>query len=92
VYRPWRPDRRGRWHSAHLGIAIGLEGVQVAVYAPNGRRQLREGEIHRELARRDEQHARALEEERSAREQAEIGLARLRAELERLRQERNADC
>jgi hypothetical protein len=57
AYRPWLPDRHGRWHSAHLDVAIGLEGAQVAVYAPNGRRQLREGEIHREPARREEELA-----------------------------------
>ena len=94
VYRPWRPDRHGRWHSAHLGIAIGLEGVQVAVYAANGRRQLWEAEVQPELTRRDEELAREVarrEEERAGREQAEAELARLRAELERLREKPDGD-
>jgi Uma2 family endonuclease len=76
VYRPWRPDRHGRWHSALLGIAIGLEGAQVAVYASNGRRQLREGEFQRELARRDAELARRDAE-----------LAALRRRLKELGQE-----
>jgi hypothetical protein len=58
VYRPWRPDRSGHWRSTELGIAIALEGAMVAVYGPDGRRQLREGEVSRELARRDAELAR----------------------------------
>jgi hypothetical protein len=58
VYRPWRPDRSGHWRSTELGIAIALEGAMVAVYSPDGRRQLREGEVSRELARRDAELAR----------------------------------
>ncbi|MGI8915228.1 MAG: Uma2 family endonuclease [Chloroflexota bacterium] len=96
-YRPWRPDRRGRWVSAQLGIAIAMEGAQAAVYAPDGRRQLREGEVHRalarEIARREEAHAREVArraDEHAARERAEAELAQLRAELERLRREHDS--
>lgn len=46
-------DAQGRWRSAVIPVLIGIEGVQVAVYTADGRRQLREGEIARELARRD---------------------------------------
>jgi hypothetical protein len=101
VYRPWRPDRHGRWRSEQLGVAIGLEGAQVAVYDIDDRRQLREGEVHRELARRDERLARRdaelareasrREAERAARERAEAELVHLRAELERLRREQDGD-
>jgi len=45
----WPPDRRGRWHSQEIAVAIAFEGARVTVYARDGRRQLREGEI----ARRD---------------------------------------
>ena len=75
-YTPWPPDADGRWRSEVIGVAIGLEGVQVAVYAPDGRRQLREGEVNPELARRDEEYAREL-----ARRAEEI--ADLRHRLER---------
>ncbi|MGI8914513.1 MAG: Uma2 family endonuclease [Chloroflexota bacterium] len=100
-YRPWRPDRRGRWVSAQLGVAIAMEGAQAAVYAPDGRRQLRAGEVSRELAReiarREEEHAareRAEAEaqrEAAVRRLAEVEMARLRAELEQLRRERAAE-
>lgn len=94
VYRPWRPDHRGRWRSEQLGVAIALEGAMVAVYGPDGRRQLREGEVYRELARevaRREEEVARREEEQAARERAEAELARLRAEVERLRRERDLD-
>ena len=58
VYRPWGPDADGRWHSATIAAAIGLEGARAAVYARDGRRVLREGEVERELARRDAELAR----------------------------------
>jgi hypothetical protein len=44
-YRPWRRDRAGRWVSAGLGVAIGVDEGLAAVYGVDGRRQLREGEI-----------------------------------------------
>jgi Uma2 family endonuclease len=50
-------DEHGRWRSAVIPVLIGIEGVQVAVYTRDGRRQLREGEIARELARKDDQIA-----------------------------------
>ncbi len=53
AYRPWEPDAGGRWHSATIAAAIGLEGARAAVYARDGRRLLREGEIEAELARKD---------------------------------------
>ena len=55
-YVRWPPDRRGRWHSQEIAVAIAFEGARVTVYARDGRRQLREGEIARkdaEIARRD---------------------------------------
>ncbi len=53
VYRPWDADDDGRWHSTEIGVAIGLEGVLVTVYTPEGRRLLREGEVEEALAQRD---------------------------------------
>ncbi len=62
VYAPWLPDESGRWWSEEIQAGIGLEGLQAAVYAPDGRRQLRQGEVTRELLRQEAQLAR----ERSA--------------------------
>jgi Uma2 family endonuclease len=53
AYRPWLPDEQGRWRSREIPAAIGMEGVRVTVYSADGRRQLREGEVAQELARRD---------------------------------------
>ena len=58
VYRPWLPNEQGHWRSQEIAAAIGLEGVHVVVYSADGRRQLREGEIARELARKDAELAR----------------------------------
>jgi hypothetical protein len=54
VYRSWEPDATGRWQSAEIGVAIGLEGTLATVYTPEGKRLLHEGEVEEELARRDE--------------------------------------
>lgn len=51
VYRPSAPEASGRWHSATIGVAIGLEGIWATVYTRDGRRILREGEVEQELAR-----------------------------------------
>jgi hypothetical protein len=53
IYEPWLPEPNGRWRSAEIGVSIGLEGVQATVYDADGCPQLREGQIGRELARRD---------------------------------------
>jgi len=78
AYRPLAPDAQGRWQSREVGAAFSFAGVQVAVYGPQGQRQLREGEITQELERRDRQYAEAL-----ARQEQE--LAALRDQVERLR-------
>lgn len=59
VYRPWSPDADGRWHSATIAAALGLEGARAAVYARDGRRLLREGEVERERVRLNEELARS---------------------------------
>jgi hypothetical protein len=51
VYRPWAPATDGRWHSATIAAALGLEGTRATVYARDGRRILREGEVEDERAR-----------------------------------------
>ncbi|MGH2389431.1 MAG: Uma2 family endonuclease, partial [Chloroflexota bacterium] len=53
VYQPWLAAQSGRWHSEEIGLSIGLEGVMATIHAADGRRQLGEGEIARELARKD---------------------------------------
>lgn len=53
VYQPWKPDENGRWRSDQIPIGIGLEGVLVTVYTRAGERQLREGEVALELARKN---------------------------------------
>jgi len=92
AYRIWPPEPTGRWQSREIPLAIGLEGLMIAVHTLDGRRLLREGEIERglaakdrqrleELAQRDRQHAEEL-----ARQAAEI--ASLRRRLEDLEQGR----
>lgn len=49
-YLPWLTDAAGRWQSAEIAVAFGLEDDLPAVYRPDGRRTLREGEIEAELA------------------------------------------
>ena len=81
AYVPWVRDEAGRWQSHRIEAAIGLEGVLAAVYARSGVRQLREGEVTREL-----RHERARVEEQQeqlARRDAE--LAQLRQTIEELR-------
>jgi hypothetical protein len=55
VYRPWHPDAAGRWRSEEIAVAIGMESGLAAVYTLDGRRQLREGEVARELARTNDE-------------------------------------
>jgi len=69
VYQPWKPEPDGRWHSAEIGVAIGLEGILATVYTRDGRRMLHEGEVEAErararaeLARRDDELARRDDE------------------------------
>ncbi len=50
VYQPWERDAEGRWRSAQIDIALGLEGALATVYTRAGERQLREGEVAREQA------------------------------------------
>ena len=82
VYRPWLPDPSSRWQSEEVAAAIGVEGMLSAVYARDGRRQLREREIERErrllenqLSRKDDELSRKDDE-----------LAELRRLVERLTQ------
>jgi len=49
VYQPWDRDAEGRWHSAHIDVAIGLEGARATVYTREGVRQPHEGEVGAEL-------------------------------------------
>lgn len=51
VYQPQPLGPDGRWHSAQIAVAIGLEGIWATVYTPDGRRLLREGEVEAEIAR-----------------------------------------
>ena len=49
VYKPWERDAAGRWRSAQIDIAIGLEGAMATVYTREGERQPHEGEVGAEL-------------------------------------------
>ena len=53
IYHPWLPAANGRWQSKEIGISVGLVGIMATIHAADGRRQLREGEIARELVRKD---------------------------------------
>lgn len=70
---PWLPEAPGRWRSAQFPLAIGTEGIEVAVYGPDGRRQWREGEYTEQLVRQQEELShRQAELERQAAEIAEL--------------------
>jgi len=81
VYRPWAPGADGRWYSEQIDVAIGLEGMWATVYMRDGSRILREGEVQRELARKDADLAR--KDTDLARKDAD--LVELRRQLDQLR-------
>ena len=62
AYQPWLPDARGRWHSAQIPMAFGVEDGLAAAYGARDRRKLREGEVDEALARRDQDLARRDED------------------------------
>jgi hypothetical protein len=78
-YQPWRRESDGRWRSAVLPLAFGLEGARAAVYAADGHRILREGEVERTLRRERTANERRLQEYAAEVEQ----LRRRLAEVER---------
>ncbi|HXT35144.1 MAG TPA: Uma2 family endonuclease [Chloroflexota bacterium] len=53
TYQQWQPEGGRRWRSEEIGISVSLEGAMATVHDAKGRRQLREGEIARELACKD---------------------------------------
>ena len=82
VYVPRPPDRAGRWRSAAIGVAVGFDGARVVVYAPDGQRQPREGEVGRELAQQRDELGRQREENARLREE----IAALRRRIDEGRQ------
>jgi hypothetical protein len=100
VYRPWRRAQDGRWASQELPLAFGLEGSRAAVYASDGHRFLREGEVERTLREQQrtlqEQHDRLQERDRRLAEQERRlaqemqGRQRAEAEAAQERQRRGA--
>lgn len=58
IYQPWQRDAIGRWQSEEIAVGFGIEDGLAAVYARDGERQLREGEVAQERER-----VRALERE-----------------------------
>jgi hypothetical protein len=58
AYRPWQADEQERWQSRELDLAIALDGEFGTVYAGDGRRMLREGEIEEERAQMQAELAR----------------------------------
>jgi hypothetical protein len=92
VYRPWRREGDGRWASRSLPLAFGLEGARAAVYATDGHRFLREGEVERTLraqrqALGERDRRLAEQEQRLSQEMQERRRAEARAEEERLGRE-----
>ncbi len=89
AYRSWEPEADGRWHSQQIEVAIGVEGVMVAVYTHEGHRILREGEVEAERARlqRDMEAERARLQRDMEAERARLNeeLVHRDAEVERLR-------
>ncbi|HEV7213661.1 MAG TPA: hypothetical protein VGP33_00955, partial [Chloroflexota bacterium] len=90
VYRPWRREANRRWQSQGLPLAFGLEGTRAAVYASDGHRFLREGEVERALREQQgglqERDRRLAEQERRlAWETQERQRAEAEAEQERQR-------
>jgi Uma2 family endonuclease len=79
IYQPWLSAANGRWQSEEIGISVGLEGIMATIHAADGRRQLREGEIARELVRKDAELSRR-DAELSRKDRA---LSRKDAELSR---------
>jgi hypothetical protein len=88
AYRPWPREHDGRWASQGLPLSFGLEGALAAVYASDGHRFLREGEVERTVQEQQralqERDRRFAEQERLRREergQQEASERRLREEL-----------
>jgi Uma2 family endonuclease len=50
AYVPWLPEGDGRRHSRSVEASFDIEDGLAAVYAGDGERQLREGEVSRERA------------------------------------------
>jgi hypothetical protein len=82
AYRPWPRDGDGRWASETLPLAFGLEGARAAVYAADGHRFLREGEVERTLRRERDTNERRLQEALAEQERLRREYA---AEVEQLR-------
>jgi hypothetical protein len=57
VYQPWERDAQGRWQSAAIEVAIGLEGALATVYTRDGQRIHGEGQVEAELRRSREELA-----------------------------------
>jgi hypothetical protein len=93
-YVPWRREASGRWQSQVIPVAVAFEGTRLVVFGPEGQRQLREGEVAREVARLRElaqeaarlrEEVARLREENAVLRRYEARLARLEAELGELR-------
>ncbi len=82
AYRPWPREGDGRWASETLPLAFGLEGARAAVYAADGHRILREGEVERTLRRERDTNERRLQEALAEQERLRREYA---AEVEQLR-------
>lgn len=82
-YRPIEPDADGRFFSESLGLwfQVSADGERVLIFDPSGRRLLTS--IEEQIRADREAEARRAAEERAA--NAEVEIARLKAEIERLR-------
>ena len=84
-YQPWQRAADGLWHSQEIAVALGLEGVQVAVHAIDGHRVLREGENERERSRLRRERAQQVAQQMEERQQHAAELTAKDAELAALR-------
>jgi hypothetical protein len=75
-YEPWEPGRDGRWHSVALGVSFAPQGLWLRLYDQEGQLVSTIREINRERQQLTNLNRAQADE-----------LARLRAELRRLRGE-----
>lgn len=75
-YEPWEAEGDGRWHSGALGVSFAPQGLWLRLYDQNGQLVSTIREMHRERQRLSDANRAQADE-----------LARLRAELRRLRGE-----
>lgn len=88
VIQEWLPDADGRYHSQELGIAFGLDGALLRVFDPQGNPVpywFENAQAARRARMLEQENAQAARRARTLEQENAV----LRAELERLREQRN---